>query len=582
MRPVALPADPTADSASSEAFSKATLDALSALIGVIDQSGTVRAVNRAWRNDAKINVGHSKPMQEGDNFLARCDRATGPAAVTAHALAAGVRQVLTGQSNRFSIEYQRSVQAGGGWFRATVTRFVERADLCVIACADITARKQAEARLAYLAQFDALTSLPNRALYLDRLGHMLIEAERDQLPVSVLFIDIDRFKAVNDTLGHAAGDALLVEIAERLKGAVRSADTVGRLGGDEFAVALAHLSHAEDAGLVAQKIVTALAAPFQLGVHEVYVSASIGISVSPGDGSDPDALLKNADTAMYRAKESGRNAYQFFMPQMHEHAMQRMQLEARLRGALDRGEYLLHYQPKVDLKTGQISGMEALLRWQPTGQPLVSPADFIPILEETGLIVPVGEWVVSAVCAQIRQWQADGLAPPPVAINLSARQFRQKQLDVVIGDLLAASGVDPGLLEFELTESILMSDSEAAVQTLRNMKARGIRLSVDDFGTGYSSLAYLKRFALDALKIDRAFIRDVSTDPDDATIALAIIHLAHSLKLKVVAEGVETREQVAFLQTHACDEMQGFYFAKPLPAEQMACALREGWRLAAL
>ncbi len=441
-------------------------------------------------------------------------------------------------------------------------------------------RKQGEDRMTYMAQFDALTGLPNRSMYLDRLGLTLIEAERDHLPVGVLFVDIDRFKNVNDTLGHAVGDLLLVEIAERLRCAVRPGDTIGRLGGDEFALALAHLARIDDATLVAQKIVSALAAPFQLGSHEVYASASIGIALHPLDGHDGDALLKNADTAMYRAKESGRNAYQFYLPQMNERALARMHLEAQLRGALERGEYLLHYQPKVSLQTGEISGMEALLRWQPAGRSLVGPDEFIPILEDTGLIIPVGEWVVATVCAQIRTWQAEGITPRPVAVNLSARQFRQRNLAAVFGDILVASGIDPALLELELTESSLMSDSEGAVQALLEMKAHGIRLSVDDFGTGYSSLAYLKRFPLDALKIDRAFIRDVTTDADDATIALTIINLARSLQLKVVAEGVETQEQLEFLCEHGCDEIQGYYFSKPLPCEGITAALRAGRRLA--
>jgi len=441
-------------------------------------------------------------------------------------------------------------------------------------------RKQGEDRMTYMAQFDALTGLPNRSMYLDRLGLTLVDAERDRLPVGVLFVDVDRFKNVNDTLGHAVGDMLLVEIAERLRCAVRPGDTIGRLGGDEFALALAQLARVDDAALVAQKIVSALAAPFQLNGHEVYVSASIGIALHPLDGRDGDALLKNADTAMYRAKESGRNAYQFYLPQMNERALARMQMEALLRSAQERGEYLLHYQPKVNLQTGEISGMEALLRWQPWGRSPVSPDEFIPVLEDTGLIVPVGEWVVAMVCTQIRSWQAEGLAPPPVAVNLSARQFRERNLATVFSDILATHGVDPALLEVELTESSLMSDAEGAVQTLLDMKAHGIRLSVDDFGTGYSSLAYLKRFPLDALKIDRAFIRDVTTDADDATIAVAVINLAHSLKLKVVAEGVETQAQLEFLSAHGCDEIQGYYFSKPLCYNDITTVLRQGRRLA--
>ena len=491
-----------------------------------------------------------------------------------HGVRSAVEALICGAGGSYGVIGAYSTERGR--FGSESAHFVQSISNTLAAAIE---RRHSEDRLAYMAQFDALTGLPNRSMYLDRLGHTLIEAERDGLPVGVLFVDIDRFKNVNDTLGHGVGDLLLVEIAERLRCAVRPGDTVGRLGGDEFAIALAHLARVDDATLVAQKVVSSLAAPFQLGSHEVYVSASIGIGLYPIDGREADELLRNADTAMYRAKESGRNAYQFYMPQMNERALARMLLESQLRGALDRLEYLLHYQPKVNLTTGEISGMEALIRWQPAGRSLVPPDQFIPILEDTGLIIQVGEWVLATVCAQIRSWQSEGITVCPVAVNLSARQFRQKNLAAELGNIIEASGVDPGLIELELTESSLMSDSEAAVQALMEIKTRGIRLSVDDFGTGYSSLAYLKRFPLDSLKIDRAFIRDVTTDVDDATIALTIINLARSLKLKVIAEGVETQDQFEFLRLHGCDEMQGYYFSRPLPVEQITSALREGRRL---
>jgi len=439
-------------------------------------------------------------------------------------------------------------------------------------------RKQAEDKVAQLAQFDTVTGLPNRSLFNDRLGQMLTQAQRNDWSIGVLFVDLDRFKAVNDTYGHAAGDMLLHQVAARLKECVRSGDTVGRLSGDEFALVLSNLAKADDAGLVAQKIVDALAAPFDLDGHQTYISASIGIALFPSDGGEPDTLIKNADTAMYRAKEQGRNGYQFYLPQMNERLTQRLQLEAQLRGALDRKEFVLHYQPKVSLATGVITGFEALLRWQ-RGERLVPPAEFISILEETGLIVPVGEWVLKSVCEQLKRWQQESIAARPVAVNLSARQFQRKGLAAVVGQVLRENRVDPGLLELELTETLLMSDAEEAVETLHQLKSLGVRLTVDDFGTGYSSLAYLKRFPLDALKIDRAFIRDTVTDPDDAAITLTIINLAHSMKLKVVAEGVETEGQLSFLRSHGCDEMQGYYFARPLPVEDCSRALREDRRL---
>jgi diguanylate cyclase (GGDEF)-like protein/PAS domain S-box-containing protein len=439
-------------------------------------------------------------------------------------------------------------------------------------------RKQAEDKILHLAQFDAVTGLPNRYLFHDRLGLTLTQAQRNDWLVGVLFVDLDRFKAVNDTYGHAAGDLLLRQVATRVEACVRSGDTVGRQSGDEFVVMLSNLAKADDAGLVAQKILSALATPFVLEGKQTYISASIGIALYPSDGGEPDTLIRNADTAMYRAKEQGRNRYQFFLPQMNERLKQRLDREAQLRGALERDEYRLHYQPKVNLETGAISGFEALLRWEHDGR-LVSPAEIIPVLESTGLIVPVGEWVVRSACRQIKRWEEQGLAARPVAVNLSARQFQSKNLVEVIGTILRETEVAPGLLELELTESLLMSDAEDAVATLRELKALGVRLAVDDFGTGYSSLAYLKRFPLDTLKIDRAFIRDAISDPDDAAITLTITSLAHSLRLKVVAEGVETEGQLNFLRSHGCDEMQGFYFARPLPVEECTRALIENRRL---
>ncbi|OGA25690.1 MAG: hypothetical protein A3I02_09765 [Betaproteobacteria bacterium RIFCSPLOWO2_02_FULL_67_26] len=439
-------------------------------------------------------------------------------------------------------------------------------------------RRQAEDELAQLAQFDTVTGLPNRYLFLDRLGLMLTQAQRNDWLIGTLFVDLDRFKAVNDTYGHDAGDLLLRQVATRLTGCVRGGDTVGRLSGDEFAVMLSNLAKADDAGLVAQKIVSALTAPFDLGGHQAYISASIGIAVYPGDGGEPDILIKNADTAMYRAKEQGRNGYQFYLPQMNERLMQRLQLEARLRGALERGEFLLHYQPKVSLESGAITGFEALLRWR-RGDLTVSPGEFIPILEETGLIVPVGEWVLRSVCEQIKRWEQQGVTPRPVAVNLSARQFQRKDLAAVVGQVLEDTGVHPGLIELELTETLLMSDAEEAVEMLHQLKALGVRLAVDDFGTGYSSLTYLKRFPLDSLKIDLSFIRDIVSNPEDATITRTIISLARGLKLKVVAEGVETEGQLNFLRSNGCDEMQGFYFARPMPVEDCTRVLTEDRRL---
>jgi diguanylate cyclase (GGDEF)-like protein len=443
-------------------------------------------------------------------------------------------------------------------------------------------RKATEERLTYLAQFDPLTELPNRSLFLDRLERAMEHAQRNHGRIGVIFADLDRFKIVNDTMGHSTGDKLLVKVAQRLKQCLRSCDTVARLGGDEFAIILSDLAQAEDATIVAEKVIKALSMLFELEGQEVYISASLGISMYPGDGIDADSLLRNADTAMFQAKEIGPSIYQFYLPQMNERAVTRLRMETALRGALARREFVLHYQPKVSLVTGKITGFEALLRWQHPTHGLVPPLEFISVLEDTGLIVSVGEWVVRTVCEQIREWQNQGLVPRPVSVNLSARQFQQQDLEAIIDRTLRATEIDPQLLEFELTESVLMKEAETATNALRNLKSFGVQISMDDFGTGYSSLAYLKRFPLDVLKIDRAFVRDVTTDSDDATIIVAMINLAHSLGLKVVAEGVETKAQLLFLIEHGCDEMQGYYFSRPLPLEIVSKALMEGHSLAIL
>jgi diguanylate cyclase (GGDEF)-like protein/PAS domain S-box-containing protein len=444
---------------------------------------------------------------------------------------------------------------------------------------DITERKEAQQKLMHLAHYDSLTSLPNRVLFHDRLKQMLAQAQRNDWIIGLLFLDLDRFKTVNDTLGHSVGDLLLQKVSERLKLCVRTGDTVGRLGGDEFAIILSELATPQDAGRVAQKIIDAFAPSFDLEGHEVFVTPSIGITVYPGDSQDIETLIRNADAAMYSAKNQGRNNYQFYTSAMNERALEKMQLETRLRRALERQEFLLHYQPKVSISSGEITGFEALLRWQRPDNGLIPPADFVPLLEETGLIVPVGEWVLDAACAQIRDWQRAGLEPVPVAINFSAHQFLQTGLDDMISGTLAKHGVDARWIEIEITESALMQNPEDAVIALRQIKALGISLSVDDFGTGYSSLNYLKRFPLDKLKIDRSFVRDIVADPDDAAITRAVVTMAHSLNLKVVAEGVETEEQLSFLSTHRCDEAQGYLLSRPMPAGACSALLEGGKHL---
>jgi diguanylate cyclase (GGDEF)-like protein/PAS domain S-box-containing protein len=439
-----------------------------------------------------------------------------------------------------------------------------------------TVRKQAEETLQFVAKHDALTKLPNRIMFLDRLELAIARAKRNGRRLAVMFIDMDRFKVINDTLGHDAGDMLLREVAKRLTGKLRTSDTVARLGGDEFVVLIDEVSDPVYFGSIAQKLIDALAAGFLLSGQEYHITASIGISTYPDDSDDIQTLLKNADIAMYRAKEQGRNAFQFYSAQMNIHTIERLTLESSLRRALERNELVLHYQPRIEIPGGRITGVEALVRWQHPELGLVPPGKFIPLAEETGLIVPIGEWVLSAACAQHQVWKRGGLGHLRIAVNLSPRQFMQGDLVKIVARVLAETGCDARILELEITEGMVMRNPESAVALLQQLKDMGIHIAMDDFGTGYSSLAYLKRFPIDSLKIDRSFVTDVPGDLGDVAINVAIIAMAHSLGLKVVAEGVETREQLDFLRKQGCDEMQGYFFSKPLPVEQVTALLMKG------
>jgi diguanylate cyclase (GGDEF)-like protein len=439
--------------------------------------------------------------------------------------------------------------------------------------------ERAKVRLAHLAQHDALTDLPNRILLNDRLVHAIALARRQRKQLAVMFLDLDRFKYINDSLGHAVGDQLLQSVAARLIAAVRSTDTVCRQGGDEFVVLLANIEHAEDAALSAQKVLDALTTSHRIEHFELHVTVSIGISIYPDNGHDADTLIKNADTAMYQAKEGGRNHYQFFEQDMTVVAVERHAIESGLRSALARQEFVLYYQPKINLETGTISGVEALIRWQHPQRDLIPPEQFISIAEECGLIVPIGEWVLREACGHAQSWQDAGLTPVPVAVNISAVQFRHKGFLESVAAILQETGLAPAFLELELTESVLMQDAEATTSVLKALKAMGVRLAIDDFGTGYSSLSYLKRFPIDTLKIDQSFMRDIShatTDSDDAAIVAAVVGMGKSLNQCVIAEGVETREQMAFLQAQGCGEGQGFYFSEPVTAEEVVALLRSG------
>lgn len=431
---------------------------------------------------------------------------------------------------------------------------------------DITERKRAEEKIYRLAYYDTLTELPNRALFIDRVAWGIVQARRSQMAAAVIFLDLDRFSTINDTLGSEVGDRLLQGVAQRLAGSLRETDVAARVGGDDFAV-LALVAHAEDGARVAENILEALRPAFEIDDHKLYVTASIGVSIYPYDGNDPHNLLKNAGAAMQLAKEQGGNGYQFFTPSMHTLGLKRLLLESNLRRALERQEFVLHYQPQVEVETGKIIAVEALIRWQNPERGLIAPLEFIPMAEDTGLIVPIGEWVLRTACSQCKSWQRLGFPQARVSINLSARQFQQPNLVQLIADALAGSKLDPNCLELELTENVVMKNPEQAAATLRRLKEIGVRISLDDFGTGYSSLSYLKNLPIDCIKIDRSFVRDLTSDPNDAAIIMAVITLAHSLKLKVIAEGVENEEQISFLRLLRCDAVQGYFYSRPMPAE---------------
>jgi diguanylate cyclase (GGDEF)-like protein/PAS domain S-box-containing protein len=436
-------------------------------------------------------------------------------------------------------------------------------------------RKRAEETIRHQAYHDALTLLPNRMLFRDRFTQALAQAYRHSQMLAMLFLDLDRFKTINDTLGHAVGDQLLQGVAERLRTVVRDGDTIARLGGDEFMVLVSGVRAVEDVAKIAEKLMHVVRPYFYYSGHELHVTTSIGISLYPHDGTDADTLVKNADIALYRAKEHGRNNYQMYTPSMNARALEQLALENKLRRALERKEFVLHYQPIVDAGSGKMQGMEALVRWDRDGEELLFPGEFIGLAEDTGLIVPLGDWVLYTACAQNKRWQRMGHPSQRVAVNLSARQFQHKSLIQDVTDILNETGLEPRYLELELTESILAKNVEQAAETLLELKNMGIRISIDDFGIGYSSLGYLKRFPLHTLKIDQSFVRDSIISADDASIVSAIISMAHSLKLTVVAEGVETQGQLRLLQSQNCDRLQGRLFSYPLPPDEFVSLLRE-------
>jgi diguanylate cyclase (GGDEF)-like protein/PAS domain S-box-containing protein len=482
--------------------------------------------------------------------------------------------IIAGRGRTASIETAH--RKDGSTFPVEVHRQAQRvgADWIIVAVMrDITERIQAEARLKHLAHFDALTGLLNRTLFCETLTKTLVYASATRETVAVLHLDLDNFKNINDTYDRGIGDELLIQVSDRLAECVYDRDTVGRLGGDEFALILSMPEGRHDAALIAGKIQAALLKPFSLGGHDVSVTASIGIALYPDDASDTETLLKYADTAMYQAKQSGRDAFQFFTNAMNTEVWRRLELETALRHAVKNGEFVLHYQPKADLRSGQVVGLEALLRWNRPGFGLVPPSEFIYSLQETGLIVEVGRWAIAAACEQVREWRRRGIDPVQVSVNVSERQFVRGDLE---GDVLLALEtyeVPARMLELEMTETLLMTSTDRTITILQNLKAAGVQITIDDFGTGHSSLAYLRRFPIDKLKIDHRFIRDVTRSSDAAAVALSIIRMGHSLDLQVIAQGVETAAQLAHLRDNQCDQLQGYYFSPPLPVPELELLL---------
>lgn len=440
-------------------------------------------------------------------------------------------------------------------------------------------RKRAEEQIVHMAYHDSLTNLPNRLMFDERLKTCFEEAQRTGSMMAVLFFDLDRFKVINDTLGHHVGDKLLQYLAHKLQVYVKEKDLVARFGGDEFIILLSNLVHIDEAAQFAKGIPDILKEPFMIENQELFVTASIGISIYPHDGSDAETLLKNADIAMYRSKEKGGNSYQYYHPDMNKRSLHRLNLEIHLRKALERNEFRIFYQPIVDLRNGNIFGMESLVRWQHPEWGMISPAEFIPLAEETGLIVPIGNWVLKESCRQNREWQKHGYPPLVVSVNISAIQFHQINFVQLVMEALEESGLKPDQLCLEITENIAMNNVPYIVETMQKLKMLGVRISIDDFGTGYSSLSYLKRFRVHTLKIDQSFIRDVTSDEDNAAIVTALIAMSHRLKIKSLAEGVETQEQLDFLVSQGCDEIQGYVFSKPMPANEFELMIKENKQL---
>jgi diguanylate cyclase (GGDEF)-like protein/PAS domain S-box-containing protein len=545
------------------------IEHVSDMVTILDASGIVK-----YKSPSVERILGYKPEElVGKNFLEYIH----PEDVSRFSVVLGQEP---GQSGRVTGLELRCRHRNGLWrfLEATLNHLLQDPTIkgVVLTLRDITDRKLDEETIRHLAYYDALTGLPNRTLFNDRLTQALAHAHRTQQELAVMSLHLDQFKTINDTLGYALGDRLLREITQRLTGCLGEGDTLAHLGNGEFLLLLPGIGQVQNLEKISQRILEAIEPPFNLDNHEFRITVNMGVSFYPSDGETAEVLIKNADAALHRAKLQGKNNYQLYTSTIHAKALERLVMESSLRRALERNELLLYYQPQLSLQTGQIVGAEALVRWQHPTRGLISPMKFVPLAEETGLIVPLGEWVLRSTCTQAKAWQKAGFRPIRVAVNLSARLFKQKNLVENIARILEETELDPRYLELELTESTVMENAEATLTKLQELKAMGIQLSIDDFGTGYSSLSYLRRFSLDTLKIDQSFVQDITTDPDGAVIARLIIDIAHSLKLRVIAEGVETEGQLTFLRAHHCDEIQGYFFSKPLSAGAFTRLLREG------
>ncbi len=484
------------------------------------------------------------------------------------------RTIISGNTWKGELRNRRK---GGSffWVGTTITPFLNgrKPDQYLMIQTDITKYKMAEERARYLTQYDPLTGIPNRTQFNDFLTHALAEAEKHQQSMAILVLDLDRFKMTNDRLGHTIGDQVLEMVAGRLRKCLREIDLVARMGGDEFAILLPDISKDQDLILLTERIFNTLEHPFQIESHEIMIKGSFGISSYPNDGEDAETLLKNAELAMYDAKKEGKGRARFYVPQLHKRLHQTLKIETALSHAIELEELELYYQPLVSLRTGEIVGMEALLRWDRPGIGLISPEEFIPIAEETGLILPIGEWVLKTACEQNRVWQGNGHVALTIAVNVSSLQFEQEDFVEMVALVIKETCLEAHSLKLEMTESLFLKNTERIIERLHRLKDMGLKLSIDDFGTGYSSLGYLKRFPIDSLKIDRSFINGIAENEDDAVLAKTIIALAHNLRLDVIAEGIETEEQLIFLQEHQCDIGQGYLFSRPVPSENAGTLL---------